>query len=50
VPYLGSGAGISFGSPLAITISWSLYHSLAWAIVHGFFGWLYVLYFAFTRD
>jgi len=45
-----AAAGVSFGSALAITISWSLYHSLVWAIVHGFFSWLYVIYFAFTRD
>lgn len=42
-------AGVSFGSALAITISWSLHHSLLWAIVQGFFGWLYVVYYALTR-
>ena len=41
--------GISFGSALAITISWSLHHSILWAIVHGFFSWLYVGYYALTR-
>lgn len=39
-------AGIGFGSALAITISWSLHKSLLWAIVHGFFGWFYVVYYA----
>jgi hypothetical protein len=41
-------AGVSFGSALAITISWSVHHSILWAIVHGFFSWLYVVYFALT--
>lgn len=42
-------AGISFGTALAITISWSLHHSLLWACVHGVLGWFYVGYFALTR-
>ena len=39
-------AGIGFGSALAITISWSANHSILWAILHGLFGWLYVIYYA----
>jgi len=39
-------SGITFGTALAIAISWSLNHSLLWAIIHGFFSWLYVLYYA----
>jgi len=42
-------AGVTMGSALAITISWSVHHSILWAIIHGFFSWLYVIYFAFTR-
>ena len=42
-------AGIGFGSALAITISWSLHKSLLWAIVHGFFGWFYVVYYWLTQ-
>ena len=42
-------AGISFGSALAIAISWSTHHSIFWAIVHGFLSWLYVIYYAVTR-
>lgn len=42
-------AGIGFGSALAITISWSLHHSLLWAIIHGVFSWVYVVYYAVTR-
>jgi hypothetical protein len=32
-----------------VAISWSLNKSIIWAIVHGFFGWFYVIYHAFTR-
>lgn len=41
-----ASAGISFGSALAIVLSYTTYHSILWAIVAGIFGWLYVLYFA----
>ena len=39
-------ARIGFGSALAITISWSANHSILWAILHGLFGWFYVIYYA----
>lgn len=42
-------AGVSFGSALAIAISWSKYQSIVWAVIHGFLGWIYVVYYAFTR-
>ena len=42
-------AGVSFGSALAIAISWDAHHSLLWAIIDGFFSWFYVIYFALTR-
>lgn len=42
-------AGASFGSALAIAISWHAHQSIVWAIIHGFFSWLYVIYFALTR-
>jgi hypothetical protein len=42
-------AGITMGSALAITISWSLNKSILWAIIHGFFSWLYVIYFALFK-
>lgn len=38
--------GIGFGSALAITISWSANKSILWAILHGFFSWFYVIYYA----
>jgi len=42
-------SGISFGSALAITISWSINKSVLWAIVHGLFSWLYVIYYLIIR-
>ena len=42
-------AGVGFGSALAITISWSVHHSILWAIIQGFFSWAYVIYYALTR-
>ena len=42
-------SGITFGSALAITISWSLNKSVLWAIIHGIFSWLYVLYYLIIR-
>ena len=44
-----SSAGISLGSAIAVSISWSMYKSVLWAIVHGFFGWFYVIYYVITR-
>jgi hypothetical protein len=42
-------SGITFGSALAIAISWSVNKSILWAILHGLFGWLYVLYYALVK-
>ena len=42
--------GASFGSALAIAISWSVHKSLLWAIVHGILSWIYVIYYALTRN
>ena len=42
-------AGIGLGSALAVAISWSLHKSIVWAIVQGFFGWFYVIYYTLTR-
>ena len=37
--------GISFGSALAMVISYANWHSIGWAIVHGLLSWLYVIYY-----
>ncbi len=38
-------AGISFGSALAMVISYTTWGSVFWAIVHGLMSWVYVIYF-----
>jgi len=42
-------SGISFGSALAIGISWYQHQSILWAILHGIFSWFYVIYYAIVR-
>jgi len=41
--------GISFGSALAIAISWSLNKSVFWACVHGVCSWFYVIFYMVMR-
>ena len=42
-------AGISFGSCLAMVISYTTGHSIPWAIFHGLLSWVYVIYFAIVH-
>lgn len=37
--------GITFGSALAIVISYVSWHSIGWAILHGLMSWGYVIYY-----
>ncbi len=37
--------GISFGTALAMVISFVTWKSMGWAIVHGLLGWVYVIYY-----
>src|SRR5215470_6427355 len=41
----GAKYAISFGTALAIAISYTNNHSVLWAIIHGLFSWLYVIYY-----
>lgn len=43
-------SGVGFGSALAMVISYTAHKSVLWAIIHGIFSWLYVIYFLLTRD
>ncbi|MDA0748141.1 MAG: hypothetical protein O2954_16585 [bacterium] len=45
----GVREGITFGSALAIVISYTAHKSILWAILHGICSWLYVIYFAVIR-
>ena len=37
--------GVSFGSALAMVISYVNWHSVGWAIFHGILSWVYVIYY-----
>ena len=37
--------GITFGSALAMVISYTTWKPVGWAIVHGLLSWIYVIYF-----
>jgi len=37
---------ITFGSCLAMIVSYSAWHSILWAILHGICSWGYVIYYA----
>ena len=41
----GIRTGISFGCALAMVISYVNWHSIGWAIAHGFMSWVYVIYY-----
>jgi len=41
--------GVSFGSALAIVISYTAHQSILWAIIHGILSWLYVIYYIIMR-
>jgi hypothetical protein len=48
IAYVGKNvakAGISFGSCLAMIISYTAWRSVLWAIIHGLFSWVYVVYY-----
>ena len=38
-------SGITFGSALAMVISYTTWESVGWAIFHGLLSWVYVIYF-----
>ncbi len=42
--------GIGLGSAIAVVCSWQRNRSILWAILAGIFSWLYVIYFAMTRE
>ncbi len=38
-------SGITFGTALAMAISFHVNQSVLWALIHGVLGWIYVVYF-----
>ena len=41
--------GFTFGTVVAVALSWSVNKSILWAILHGFLSWLYVIYYFVTQ-
>lgn len=37
--------GIGLGNILACVVSYCAWHSIGWAILHGIFGWFYIIYY-----
>ncbi len=37
--------GVTFGSALAMVVSYTNWHSVGWAIIHGLMSWVYVVYY-----
>jgi len=37
--------GVTFGSALAMVISFATNKSVFWAIIHGLLSWVYVIYY-----
>jgi hypothetical protein len=42
--------GIGLGSVIAVVCSWQRNRSILWAILAGILSWLYVIFFALTRQ
>jgi hypothetical protein len=45
----GAKYGVSFGSALAMVISYTNNHSILWAIIDDILSWIYVIYFVLVR-
>lgn len=44
-----AGTGIGLGSLLAVVCSWTVNHSVLWAILHFFCSWFYVIYYVLCK-
>ena len=47
--YAVASSGITFGSALAMVLSFSINKSVLWAIIHGLFSWFYVIYYVLFK-
>jgi hypothetical protein len=41
--------GITFGTALAMAISFNVNRSVLWAILHGVLSWIYVIYYVLVK-
>jgi len=48
-PQSAAFAGLGLGTVLAVVCSWQRNRSILWAIIHSWFSWAYVIWFALTR-
>ena len=46
----GIELGAALGLAVAAILSWERNRSIFWALVAAFFGWLYIIYFAISRQ
>ncbi len=42
--------GLGLGSVIAVVCSWQRNRSILWAMLAGILSWIYVIYFAMTRQ
>lgn len=40
-----TSGGVGICAVIAVILSWSVNHSIFWALVHGMFGLLYIVYY-----
>lgn len=43
-------SGIGLGTVIAVVCSWDRNRSILWAILAGILSWLYVIYYALSRE
>jgi ABC-type Fe3+-siderophore transport system permease subunit len=43
-------SGVGLGAVLAVVCSWQRNRSILWAFLAGLISWIYVIYFALTRQ
>ena len=41
--------GYGLGTVIAVAASWSVNKSILWAVVHGMFSWVYVVYYVIAH-
>ena len=42
---MSKSSGIGLGAVIAVIISYLKWKSIGWMIIHGIFGWFYVIYY-----
>lgn len=40
-----TSTGLGVGNVIAAVLSWTVNHSILWAILHCIFGWFYIVYY-----